>query len=488
MPLANFIYAFLPARLAPAGFPLTSPLDFPTLPRMLRKLFVISLLSCLLQLYPLSGPGHAAAQVSGSPQTEQLLVYKNGNLQRGRIERQLGGYLALTPSGSRIVIPLEQVDFVCGSLAEALEVKRKRLPPIDSNAKDRPNARIELFQWCLKHGLHAEAEQELTQLQLSRLTAQELYSLLRQLHTAIERTMAKSAPKPAASLPDSSMPDNSMAETATAKPEFMFSELPANDPDAALPPSSAIVEQPAVAPLKGEVIKPVAYEEATPVAAAGTLPVYELEETIKQLPVEGVSLFKRRVEPMLFKNCSNAGCHVPDKTRLPLQRLARGDGIPKRMSQQNLIQVLRFVGGGTEENAPLLLAASTAHGGGVAPPLKKDTDQYRLLAIWVERMAPKTEFAGILQTNSTLFPSVEAPPQDLPPVDAQPLPATRPTVPASLFPANEPKASAAPLPTIPSLDGSTEKFVPTDPFDPAIFNRRTKARSAASPPAVDSDR
>jgi hypothetical protein len=460
---------------------------------MLRKLFVISLLFCLLQLYPLSGPGHAAAQVSGSPQTEQLLVYKNGNLQRGRIERQLGGYLALTPSGSRIVIPLEQVDFVCGSLAEALEVKRKRLPPIDSNAKDRPNARIELFQWCLKHGLHTEAEQELTQLQLSRLTAQELYGLLRQLHTAIERTTAKSAPKPAGSLPDNrvthnSMPDNSVAETAPAKPEFMFSELPTNNPDAAMPPPSAIVEQPTVVPLKGEVIKPVAYEEATPVAAAGTLPVYELEETIKQLPVEGVSLFKRRVEPMLFKNCSNAGCHDPDKTRLPLQRLARGDGIPKRMSQQNLIQVLRFVGGGTEENAPLLLAASTAHGGGVAPPLKKDTDQYRLLAIWVERMAPKTEFAGIPQTTSTLFPSVEAPPQDLPPVDAQPLPATRPTVPASLFPANEPKASTAPLPTIPSLDGSTEKFVPADPFDPAIFNRRSKARSAASPPAVDSDR
>lgn len=456
---------------------------------MLRKLFVISLLFCLLQLYPWGGTNRAAAQVPGGSQAEQLLVYKNGNLQRGRIERQLGGYLALTPSGSRIVIPLDQVDFVCGSLAEAFEIKRKRLPPIDSDSKDRPNARIELFQWCLKHGLHTEAEQELTQLQLSRLTAQELYGLLRQLHTAIERTTAKSAPKPAASLPDNSMPDNSIADASPAKPEFMFSDLPSNRPDAAaLPPSSAIVEQPAVAPLKGEVIKPVAYEEATPVAAAGTLPVYELEETIKQLPVEGVSLFKRRVEPMLFKNCSNAGCHDPDKTRLPLQRLARGEGIPKRMSQQNLIQVLRFVGGGTESDAPLLLAATTPHGGAVAAPLKKDTDQYRLLSIWVERMATKTELAGIPQTTSTLFPSVEAPPQDLPPVDAQPLPATRPTVPPSLFPANELKASSAPLPTIPSLDGTTEKFVPTDPFDPAIFNRRSKARPAAPPPTVDNER
>lgn len=449
---------------------------------MLRKLFVISLLFCLLQLYPWCGTNRAAAQVSGGPQTEQLLVYKNGNLQRGRIERQLGGYLALTPSGSRIVIPLEQVDFVCGSLTEAFEIKRKRLPPIDSNSKERPNARIELFQWCLKHGLHAEAEQELTQLQLSRLTAQELYSLLRQLHTAIERTAIKSLPKPAATLPETEV-----AEAAPAKPEFMFTDLPTNNPDTPSPPPSAIVEQPAAVPLKGELIKPVAYEEASPVAAAGTLPVYELEETIKQLPVEGVSLFKRRVEPMLFKNCSNAGCHDPDKTRLPLQRLARGEGIPKRMSQQNLIQVLRFVGGGTESDAPLLLAATTPHGGAVAAPLKKDTDQYRLLAIWVDRMATKTEFAGIPQTTSTLFPSVEAPPQDLPPIDAQPLPANRSAVPASLFPASERKAISAPLPTIPSLDGSTEKFVPTDPFDPAIFNRRSKARSAP-PPAVGNDR
>jgi|GEM_PF-3085938 len=484
MPLANFIYPFLPARSAATGIPLTPPPEFPTLPRMLRKLFVISLLLCLLQYYPLGGPNRAAAQVAGSSQTEQLLVYKNGNLQRGRIERQLGGYLALTPSGSRIVIPLEQVDFVCGSLTEAFEIKRKRLPPIDSNSKERPNARIELFQWCLKHGLHTEAEQELSQLQLSRLTAQELYSLLRQLHTAIERTAIKSTPKPAASLPEPNL-----AAAAPGKPEFMFSDLPSNEPSSApLPPSSAIAVQPAAAPLKGEVIKPVAYEEASPVTAAGTLPVYELEETIKQLPVEGVSLFKRRVEPMLFKNCSNAGCHDPDKTRLPLQRLARGEGIPKRMSQQNLIQVLRFVGGGTESDAPLLLAATTAHGGAVAAPLKKDTDQYRLLAIWVERMATKTEFAGIPQTTSTLFPSVEAPPQDLPPVDAQPLQANRPSVPASLFPASETKASPAPLPMIPSLDGTTEKFVPADPFDPAIFNRRSKARSTAPPPAVDNER
>ena len=452
---------------------------------MLRQLFVISLFFCSLQLFVLGWAGYVAAQVSGIPQTEQLLVYKNGNLQRGRIERQLGGYLALTPSGSRIVIPLEQVDFVCGSLSEALEIKRKRLPPIDSNSKERPTARIELFQWCLKHDLHSEAEQELTQLQLSRLTAQELYSLLRQLHTAIERTTAKASPKPMVN-----SPDIRIAEAPPAKPEYMFSDLPANGPEPApLPLPGAIAEQPMPPPLKGEVIKPVAYEETLPNTAAGTLPAYELEEKIKQLPVEGVSLFRRRVEPMLFKNCSNAGCHDPDKTRLPLQRLARGDGIPKRMSQQNLIQVLRFVGTGTEFDAPLLLAATSAHGGGVAPPLKKDTDQYRLLAIWVERMAPKTEFAGIPQTTSTLFPSVEAPPQDLPPSDAQPLPANPATAPASLFPANgQPKERSAELPTIPSLDGESEKFVPADPFDPALFNRRSKARATPPPPAEDGNR
>lgn len=452
---------------------------------MLRKLFAISLLLCLSQLFTLGWTGSANAQVPGDAPAEQLLVYKNGNLQRGRIERQLGGYLALTPSGSRIVIPLEQVDFICGSLSEAFEIKRKRLPPLDPNSKDRPTARIALFHWCLKHGLHKEAEEELTQLQLSRLTAGELYSLLRQLHTAIEQTAVKSAPKPAAALPE-----NRVAQTQPAKPEFMFSELPGNRAEAF--PSTApapLASAPAAAPLKGEVIKPVAYEEALPGTAAGTLPAYELEEKIKQLPVEGVSLYRRRVEPMLFKSCSNAGCHDPDKTRLPLQRLARGEGIPKRMSQQNLIQVLRFVGNGTESDAPLLLAATNAHGGGVTPPLKKDSDQYRLLAIWVERMAAKTEFAEIPQTESSMFPSVEAPAQDLPPSDAQPLPATHTLAPASVTPIRkEPKASAGSVPTIPSLDRATEKFVPADPFDPAIFNRRPKAGSAAAPPSAGGER
>lgn len=413
-----------------------------------------------------------------------LLVFKNGNLQRGRIERQVGGFTVLTPSGSRLVIRSEQVDFVCSSLEEALELKRSRLAPIDPQSNNRPTDRIDFFQWCLKQGMYDAAEQELTQLQLSRLPASELYALLRQLHTAIER-----ANKPKTEFVQPAAPANGSAPAVTvaqAKPEIMFSDLPTAGPrlgdvplgNRTLASEIASGEPPVV---RGELIKPVAFEEPLPNQAAATLPVYQLEETLKQLPVEGVSLFKRRVEPMLFKNCSNAGCHDPDKTRLPLQRLARGEGIPKRMSQQNLVQVLRFAGTGLEGNSPLLAAATTAHGPGSQPPLKKDSDQYRLLAAWVERMAPSLATAGIPQTESRIFPPALAPSQDLPPTDAQPLTAIRPEQ-GKLAPDQAQGSGLTPLPApvIPDLNRADSKFVPTDPFDPEIFNRRVKARSGSA--------
>jgi hypothetical protein len=405
----------------------------------------------------------------------QLLVYRNGNLLHGQIERELGRYVVLTSSGSRIVVPVDQVDFVGSSLEEVCQLKRERLPPITDDTKTRPNARIEFFQWCLKQGLFAEAERELTELQMSRLPASELYAYLRQLHSAMERAeLARATPPPA--LPPSSLqPTTGPAAINSA---VVVTDLPPVETPLATVlnhPQANPLSQPASAPPeRGELIKAVSYEE--PIASApasSALPVPELEQLLKQLPTEGVSLFKRRVEPLLFRNCSNAGCHDPEKTRLPLQRLARGEGIPKRMSQQNLIQVLRFVGSGVEGDSPLLTASVTAHGGAVKSPLKLDSEHYRLLAAWVERMAIPSKTAGIGQTHSPQFSAAALPAEDRPPADARPL------VGSLMSPEPGPTASATETslpvtrpPEIPQLEKQSEAYIPTDPFDPTIFNRR----------------
>lgn len=414
---------------------------------------------------------------------DQLLVYRNGNLLQGRIERELGRYVVRTSSGSRMVIPVEQVDFVCGSLKEAYQLKRDRLPPVTADAKTRPTARIEFFQWCIKQGLFTEAEAELTELQMSRLPASELYAYLRQLHSAMERSkLAQAAP---AQQPPPT------ANSVSPQPAVVLSDLPPVEPPLATVlnhPQANPLGQPAAAPPpRADVIKPVSFEEPAGLPpASSALPVPELELLLKQLPTEGVSLYKRRVEPLLFRNCSNAGCHDPEKTRLPLQRLARGEGIPKRMSQQNLIQVLRFTGSGVAGDSPLLTAATTAHGGAVKAPLKLDSEHYRLLAAWVERMAAPATAAGIQQVHSPLFSAAALPAEDRPPADARPLTGTLPTGNLSGASAKSPLPAGNPVPTpltppeIPQLEGDANAFVPADPFDPAIFNRRKNPGGSAS--------
>ncbi len=443
---------------------------------MIGKLFAI-VIFCYL---PLAGP--LVAALGAAPQSlapvnsqEQLLVYHNGNLQRGQITRELGRYVVLTPSGSRLVVPIEQVDFLCRSLDEALQIKRDRLPKLTADSPERPTERIELFHWCLKQGLYVAAEEELTQLQLSRLSAGELYSFLRQLHAAIARTeAARNRPAPEFS-PTPSRPEQAilLSDLPPVSQPPLTIRLPGEAAQAPAPTQPAVQEF-------SELIRPVAFEEAIPAAEFGPLPVPELERLLKQLPAEGTAVFKRRVEPLLFRNCSNAGCHDPDKTRLPLLRLARGEGIPKRMSQQNLIQVLRFVGTGLEGNSPLLAAATTEHGGAIKPPLKKDSDHYRLLAAWAEHMALPTSAAGIEPLPSALFPPGGQPAEDRPPVDAQPL--NSPLIP----PPSTPSAGVAPpsasgrLPEIPSLETAPAAFLPVDPFDPEIFNRRMHSKPPAA--------
>lgn len=264
---------------------------------------------------------------------------------------------------------------------------------------------------------------------------------------------------------------------------MVLSDLPAVGPPLATvlnhPQANPLGQPTAAPPLRAEVIKPVSFEEPAELPpASSALPVPELEMLLKRLPTEGVSLYKRRVEPLLFRNCSNAGCHDPEKTRLPLQRLARGEGIPKRMSQQNLIQVLRFTSSGVSGDSPLLTAATTAHGGAVKAPLKLDSEHYRLLAAWVERMAAPANAAGIPQVHSPLFSAATLPMEDRPPADARPIggnlsPGSLPT---GLVGPGTPVSQTAPAsakpPEIPQLERAADAFVPADPFDPAIFNRR----------------
>lgn len=388
---------------------------------------------------------------------EQLLVLKNGNLQRGLIERQLGGYSVRTVSGSRIVIPSDQVDFPCVSLEEAILIKRHRAEMAEQAGDATGRERVLFFTWCLKHGLVAEAQAELNVLQLKKISAAELDGYLRQLHAA----MARAEGPTAAAQSDRVLRPDSIA--IAALPGSASTDLESAPLE--LGPIDSTVGHSAI-----ENIRPVSFEEP-PRRTNGPVPFVatELERISKALPVEGVSLYRRRIEPLLFRNCSNAGCHDPNKTRWPLMRAARGEGIPRRMSQQNLIQTLAFVGTGQLESSPLLQAAITAHGGAAKAPLKQDSEQFQLLAQWAAYLAEPAKRVGIQPLGLTELAEEPVPPADSPPKDALPLP--------TLFEPARGGVSPSPsqnLPEIPDLQPHDAAYRPTDPFDPEIFNRRTE--------------
>jgi hypothetical protein len=405
----------------------------------------------------------SAGQQTDFASTERLVLLTNGNVLRGFVEQQFGTVIIQTAEGSRLVLSSDQVEKICDSLEDALAEKRQRVQ------KDDAAGHRQLFHWCLKHQLLDEAQVELNQLQTMKLTAKELNTLLQQLHSSIARDQKKNTPFP--TLDTSPV---SPSKTVVVPSEFEIADLPAprqsNQPDPSISPQ----------------IAPVSFEEGTGESSSSSMITgNELERITKRLPSTGSSMFKKRIEPLVFRNCANAGCHDAKSTEMPLMRLVRGEAIPKRMSQQNLYRVLSYAGSGEPESSPLLIAATTAHGGTAAAPLNVDSDQFLMLAEWVASMASPASGAGILPAISLrnqTGPNLKA---DTPPVDARPLTIAIPPGPSESVPKSTGNSSTSgqhSVPVIPSLENSHETFLPKDPFDPEIFNRQFLKRSNPDKP------
>ena len=410
------------------------------------KIAVLILVTCNLE-------AGATCQQSDFGSTERLVLLTNGNVLRGFVEQQFGTVIIHTAEGSRLVLSSDRIEKICESIEQALAEQRQGVQ------KDDVAGHRQLFHWCLKHNLLDDAQLELNQLQAMKLTASELNTLLQQLHSSIERNQQKDKLLPAAVSP----PDN-LPTPVIVPPEFEFAELPA--PRQTNQSSQlGLIE-----------IAPVSFEEAGEVRGSNSMIAgHELERIVKRLPNEGSSMFKKRIEPLVFRSCANAGCHDANRTAMPLMRLGRGEANPKRMSQQNLYRVLSYVGSGEVETSPLLIAAATPHGGASASPLNIDSDQYRMLAGWAAGMASPASSAGILPAISSHNQEDASLIADTPPIDARPL--TVEVLPRSNVVTPKSGDSQATgiqpkVPVIPSLEKSHEKFLPKDPFDPEIYNRQ----------------
>lgn len=191
----------------------------------------------------------------------------------------------------------------------------------------------------------------------------------------------------------------------------------------------------------------------------------ELERTMRELPEDVVQTFTAHVQPLLVNRCASNACHGSGSdTEFRLVRPSWGKTLTRRFTQRNLYASLGQIDEESPAKSPLLTAPSAPHGD-VPSALfgERDQQQFELLVNWVEQVVHKDNPGPptIDPGPSSLLQASYAEPVKLPRTDA-----------ASGAKDESRGLETSPNPNVRPNAGHPGEFVPRDPFDAEIFNRR----------------
>lgn len=212
-----------------------------------------------------------------------------------------------------------------------------------------------------------------------------------------------------------------------------------------------------------------------------------------ELTGEALGQFTSRVQPILMNSC--ASCHAGGRGG-SFKLVHAPDSGNRRVTQQNLAEVLLQINPHQPESSPFLAKALAVHGGISAAPFRnRETPAYRMLEDWVRLTVDNhprvTEMLRNDGTLPTALPSggqqanrnglaLSLNGQARPNSDRLPLP-DRPT--AGEQPAAAPASPSRPAqPISPTNPPSTQQSLaqpdPNDPHDPAWFNQQNPGQTA----------
>lgn len=210
----------------------------------------------------------------------------------------------------------------------------------------------------------------------------------------------------------------------------------------------------------------------TVTVAPSTSSHQEVEAALRTLPPKSVERFTHKVQPLLLNYCSNSNCHGPKaESSFRLMRPLFAKRMTRRFTQRNLHTILQYIDRANPPQSQLLTIPKHPHGN-LSTPVFGDRQkvQYQNLEQWVTKLGQKT-------TAATPPPHVAPPPHAVltKPADFQET-------------SQEPKTNDEDslldelVKTLTEEDGKSpaqpqrpkhrRQFVPRDPFDPQIFNRR----------------
>ncbi|MBI1900676.1 MAG: hypothetical protein HYS13_06140 [Planctomycetia bacterium] len=390
----------------------------------------------------LLGTALLAQPPAPGPQEGHVLL-ANGEVIQGRVIRDGDRYFVVL-KGGEIRLKASEVRAVCPDLEACYGVLESKL---DRGSADE---HLDLAAWCLRHELLAPAQREIVA--AGQLDARHVKLPLLKQRLAAQREAQQEAQR---------------------KTE------------------------------NGD-------DDATQRSSPPPADLDDLDRLTDRLPPRVVEMFTASIQPILQNGCMTASCHGPQSaSAFRLQRIPAGRPATRRLTQRNLAAALAFVDPKKPSESPLLVFPGKPHGGAKQAPFgKRDEEQYRQLYQWVVLAGratrppdaaddsaqpplpgkavlfqpshePPSAAANNADPSLSSHPDAEAALQA--PAESEPLPLLERAVPVPGGGEKTPTAGrqspgatgASPVPGATGKAKETPQgFVPKDPFDPEIFNRR----------------
>ena len=451
------------------------------------KPFFNLLIFALVMTVCLSARNADAWQATG----EKIVVLTNRQTLQGEVTRQQGKVSVGLPSGSVIVLPDSRVEFVSESFGEAYWELAGRTRSTDLQGQ------IGIFKWCLRNELFEQAANHLLILQEMNVPAKTLMQLDVSLQITQKRHQESvatptSAPVAIAALPLRKskpidgmqsvdairIPDlhliNPPQESATSENKEVVSSdsLPTidefgNEVDSMV--RSVSWDQPVTISVAESELPSADSELIRRLDSTDSLVYADLDRLAHSMPRGSVGLFRKEVEPLVQKACSQ--CHGRNNSDRHFEIFQSLNGeIDRRMSQKNLYEALNLSDREHPSESLLIQFATTAHGGQATASFQWDDSQLQDMKKWL-----------IMVSENPSLPieafSIEALSQK---ASEQILPLVLPPIAddsAKEFSRRLPKVSAVrPRETSPSAPKIDPNLESSDPFNAELFNRNFGSR------------